>query len=735
MEELTNGKYLRQPISYPTMMRKQIKKHEMFLQPLFEAYSNALESLQGDDNVIVVKLKMAKNSLYDENDLTFVSLEICDTGVGFDTENYERFQNLYDESKNNNNFGTGRIQYLHFFRHTEIRSVYKENGKRWKRKMVLSKDFYDQHKAIMKVAEPEDAENESVGTSVEFYLLYDEHDQKKYSELTLQELKDKVFLRYIGRFCLDKENLPELKFELFINNIHDTKQDLYIRKADVPDSDYYDSFELSYKKIKKGGDGFDELSRKEVFYVNSFLLPKKIQKKNEIKFTSKNETVDVSNIEFEAINRLSDINGKHMLCLISGNYLTNQDSDERGKIKIYTKEEYKKRRNLWNADTEQIFIDDIQEQVSKKVTAHYPKIKKANDDINKELHDMIELFSLDKEVIERLGNVNGVSTSEFISRYTQYNAEIEAKGKEKILTEFDKLKELNPKASDFKKELKKRTNNIAKLIPDKNRANLVRYVAERKSVLVMLNKILHKQLEAQQRRTDDKKRIETERLIHNLIFKQKTVTPQESNLWMLNEDFIHFNGTSETELRKVKIGDELFIRDDLTKNEEEQLTKYNRDYLGNRLDVLLFPSEHKCIIIEFKSLDADVSKFTTQATRYASLIRKYAKDKFEITNFYGYLIGENFDFEAVIDAAPDFIRSPNLDYVYNPDQTVNGNDRRPKGTMYIEVLKYSTLLSRATQRNEAFTERLLGKDIDEKLNHPFEVNAEDNQETQGRMSE
>lgn len=712
MEELANGKYVKQYISYPTMMRKQIKKHDMYLQPLFEAFSNALESLQGEDNTIIVRLKMSKASLYDENKLNFVSLEVCDTGVGFDTTNYERFLNLYDESKNQNNFGTGRIQYLHFFKRTEIRSVYDEEGKRWERRMLLSKEFYDRNHAVIKAVEPEEYDGvEHTGTSIEFYLLYDDNDQKKYSELTLQDLRDKVFLRYLSRFCLDKDRLPELIFELYINNCHDEKHDLYIRKDDIPDFDFHDCFELNYKKINETG-SFDTLSRKEKFYIDSFMLPKKVQKKNEVKFTSKNETVDVSNIEFEAINRLSDFNGKHILCLISGDYLTNQDSDERGKIKIYSKEEYKKRRNLWNSESELIFIDDIQEQVSKKVTERYPKIKKANDDINKELDEIIELFSLDRDIIGKLGNVSGVSTSEFISRYTQYNAEVEAKGKEKLKSEFDKLKQLDPKASGFKNELNKRANNIAKLIPDKNRANITKYISERKSVLVLMNKILNKQLEAQQK-TDDKKRIETEKLIHNLLFKQKTETPQESNLWMLNEDFIHFKGCSEAELKKVKIGDELFIREDLSPEEEEQLTKYNRDYLGNRLDVLLFPSEHKCIIIELKSLDADVSKFTTQATRYASLIRKYAKDKFEITNFYGYLIGENFDFEAVIDAAPDFIRSQYLDYIYNPDQTVNGNESRSKGTMYIEVLKYSTLLKRAGIRNKMFTEMLLGKEMDE----------------------
>lgn len=714
IKELAGGDYIKQHISYPSMMKKQIKKHDMFLQPLFEAYSNSLEAIDGSDNSIVVRLKMSKTSLYNENSLSFVSLEVSDTGIGFDSVNYERFLNLYDESKNQNNFGTGRIQFLHFFKHTEINSVFDEDGKRWKRRIVLSKDFYEKKKAVVWASNPEECDEDCTGTNIEFFYLFDDEDQKKYSELTIQEIRDRVFLRYLGRFCLEKEILPELKFELYINNAHVSKEDLYIKALDVPDSDYDDNFELNYKKIKENGEGFDTLSRKEVFYISTFLLSKKIQKKNEIKFTSKNETVDVSNIEFEAINRLSNIEGKHMLCLISGDYLTNQDSDERGKIKIFTKEEFKRRRNLWNANMELIFVDDIQEQVCNKVVSHYPKIKKVNDVINNELDEVIELFSLDRGVIDKIGNVNGVSTSEFISRYTQYNAEVEAKGKAKIKDEFDKLKDLDPTAADFKKEFKKRAHSIAKMIPDKNRANVTRYLAERKSALVMLDRIIAKQLEAQHD-SDEKKRIQNEKIIHNLLFKQKTDTPFDSNLWMLNEDFIHFKGTSETELRKVKIGNKLFLREDLTPTEEEQLTKYNRDYLGSRLDILLFPSEHKCIIIELKSLDADVSKFTNQATRYASLIRKYAKDEFEITNFYGYLIGENFDFEAVIDAEPDFIRSPYLDYIYNPDQTVNGNDKRPKGTMYIEVLKYSTLLERANIRNKAFTERLLGKEIDESL--------------------
>ena len=70
------------------------------------------------------------------------------------------------------------------------------------------------------------------------------------------------------------------------------------------------------------------------------------------------------------------------------------------------------------------------------------------------------------------------------------------------------------------------------------------------------------------------------------------------------------------------------------------------------------------------------------------------------------MIGESFDFEAVINGNPNFIQSPYLDYVYIPDQKVNGGMHRPKGTMYVEVLKYSSLLERAKIRNSVFLDKL-----------------------------
>ena len=96
----------------------------------------------------------------------------------------------------------------------------------------------------------------------------------------------------------------------------------------------------------------------------------------------------------------------------------------------------------------------------------------------------------------------------------------------------------------------------------------------------------------------------------------------------------------------------------------------------------------------------------TQFKLHLRLIRQYAKDKFEITNFYAYLIGESFDFDAIINANPNFIEPPYSDYVYIPDQKINGGKKREKGTMYFEVLKYSTLLQKAALRNSVFFNKL-----------------------------
>ena len=394
-----------------------------------------------------------------------------------------------------------------------------------------------------------------------------------------------------------------------------------------------------------------------------------------------------------------------MLCLVSSDYFTRQDSDIRGRLRLKTKADLLKAYDLYEIQEAHIFIDSIQQEVVKKIVSKYPEIKKVKEDYEQELEHLIDLFGLDRNVIAKIGYRYGENTASFLRRYKEYNAEIAANKEASMSYAIDSLRKLNHLDSNFKDKFNRKVREITKMIPEKNRADVTNYLVSRKAAITMFEFILKKQLEYQVEREKSKQK-NREKIIHDLLFKQRSTNTFESNLWILNEDFIHYRGISECQLRNVKIEGELFLRDDLTEQEKEKLNAYNHDQLGKRTDILLFPEEHKCIIIELKSATADVTKFLNQVVDYAGLIRQYAKEKFEITNFYAYLIGESFDFEAIVNANPNFIESPYLDYVYIPDQKVNGGRHREKGTMYFEVLKYSSLLNRAKIRNSIFIDKL-----------------------------
>ena len=702
-KELVNGTFVPQDISYPTLMKKHVKKHSSYFQPIFEAISNSLEATSGKDDVITIRINKAKT--LNQEQYSFLSIDIIDTGIGFNDDNFGRLRRLYDESKGQNNFGTGRVQYLHFFNNTDIYSVFEEEGLKYKRRIVLSKNFYATQKSVIWSSEKEVVDIATpIGTMVSFYYPLNDEDQEKYNELTTIELRDRILIHYLSRFCLNRDNLQQIKLECYINSIHNKDSDQIITGKDIPQPDYTDSVQVNYSKISVDGNTIIKTPNTEEFIINSYSLPCSIQKRNEVKLTSKNETVEVSGIDFSLIKDSPKINNSYLLFLISSSYLTQQDSDLRGQLAIYSRKDFLKKRNLFSGE-EQILTDDIEEKVTSSITTHYKSISKVKESSEAQIDELAEMFSLDRTVLNEVGYKAGDSDQSILKKVYEYNADISAKHDAGIKSVMDSLKELTPSSKDFKKKLNEKVKKVSELVPQINRTELVRYISKRKIILDLMQKTLDKQLDCQQKNSKGKK-INHESFLHNILFSQHSDNPLDSNLWMINDDFIHYKGISESELRNIKVGSELFFREDLTKEELEELTAYNRDKLGNRPDILLFPKEHKCIIIELKSMDADVSKFVSQVSQYAGLIRQYAKERFEITTFYAYLIGESFTLSEVKRANPFFKKAYYFDYLFCPNYPVDGGENRRDGEMYIEVIKYSTLLERAVFRNKIFTDKI-----------------------------
>ena len=702
-KELINGAFVPQDISYPTLMKKHVKKHSSYLQPIFEAISNSLEATSGKDDIITIRINKAKT--LNQEQYSFLSIDIIDTGIGFNDDNFGRLRRLYDESKGQNNFGTGRVQYLHFFNNTDIYSVFEEEGLKYKRRIVLSKNFYATQKSVIWSSEKEVVDIDTpIGTMVSFYYPLSDEDKEKYNELTTTELRDRILIHYLSRFCLNRDNLQQIKLEYYINSICDKDSVQVITGKDIPQPDYTDSVQVNYSKISVDGNTIIKTPNTEEFIINSYSLPCSIQKRNEVKLTSKNETVEVSGIDFSIIKDSPKINNSYLLFFFLSSYLTQQDSDLRGQLAIYSKKDFLKKRNLFSGE-EQILTDDIEEKVTSSITTHYKSISKVKESFESQIDELAEMFSLDRRILNEVGYKAGDSDQSILKKVYEYNADISAKHDAGIKSVMDSLKELTPSSKDFKKKLNEKVKKVTELVPQINRTELVRYISKRKVILDLMQKTLDKQLDCQQKNSKGKK-INHESFLHNILFSQHSDDPLDSNLWMINDDFIHYKGISESELRNIKVENELFFREDLTKEELEELTAYNRDKLGNRPDILLFPKEHKCIIIELKSMDADVSKFVSQVSQYAGLIRQYAKDRFEITTFYAYLIGESFTLNEVKRANPFFKKAYYFDYLFCPNYPVDGGENRRDGEMYIEVIKYSTLLERAVFRNKIFTNKI-----------------------------
>ncbi len=695
-------RFLKQDIYYPELLKK-IKKHTSYMQPIYEAISNAFEATVGADDSIVIRLNFSKSLISDVYE--FVSFEIQDSGVGFNDANFYRFKNLYDNTKGYNNFGTGRLQFLHFFRYTIIDSYYQENDNFYHRKLFLSKYFFDANGGVIWEDSEKVDEAPFLGTNIIFTQPLESDDKDKYGQLSTEDVKLSVLTRYLSRLCVNRNNLQEIRFERYINDVLDVESKCEIFPSDIPEPLYSDKVTIHYSHLSVDNNTIVEDSKTEDFEISSFELSPSVIHSNQVKILSKGEAYDVPNLDFSLVKESPKFqNDNYVLFLVSSDYFTKADSDLRGSLRLYTRKDLFNSANRLFGEKNVVLCEHIQAEVITSVTQRFPKIKDIQEQQQNDIEELAEMFSLDRRVLSEIGVQAGETDQSILKRVYQYNAERTASNDANIRNILKKLSALDPSQKTFESKFNKQVKELTELVSPLMRKELTQYVSRRKLVLELMQRILDKSLSCFENSTDKHKDIES--YLHNLIFPKRSTDPLESNLWMINDDFIHYKGFSEHRLIDIQINGERFFRDDLTEEEIENLNSFGQKRLEKRPDILLFPTEHKCVIIELKTPDKDVSSYISQVIKYASLIRQYCKDKFEIVSFYGYLIGDNFSFDDIINANPYFEKAYTLDYVYNPNQPINGGDARSKGHMYIEVIEYSTLLRRAQMRNKIFIDKI-----------------------------
>ncbi|WP_458449080.1 ATP-binding protein [Fibrobacter sp.] len=680
-----------------------IKKSKDQLRPVYEAFTNAWESLAestDDDKFINVDLYQTSNPMGDNS---FDKIIIEDNGIGLNDDNYDRLKTLRKNTKGKLNKGTGRVQYLHFFGKTKIESVYLKDGEPRKKILELSKSqVFLLNQAFIKVISDEPT-SESRKTKVVFSDPLKDKDGQFYGTLNLCDMKERLVMHYTVLLCQQRNALPKITLRLFVDN--QQKESLTVDQSDIPDLDHIENFEVNYATVENKE--IVKQVNKESFCFRSFKIEQEKLPKNSLFLISKNEVVD-KKINLP-IPEKDNFDGFRYLFFISGDYLDNNDSDSRGSVQLYSEKELKKAVGEGDLlDEEYITVDALEASSQRIVEKTYPVFNEKKQAKILDLEKLKEMFLLDDAMVEDIKSSISLDADDedILSKIYKSESKKIANIDAKIAETKKNVEKLDPTSDDYVDTLKTAAEELTKQIPMQNKNELSKYVARRKIVLDVFQKIL----EEEEKRQKNGKAID-EDVLHNLIFQQHSQDTENSDLWLINEEYIYFQGSSESFLSKLTYNGQRVLKESLTDEETEYRRKLGEDAFAKRTDVLLFPKEGKCIIIEFKAPDVNVSDHLQQISRYASIINNLSKDEFKIHSFYGYLIGEKINDDDVFEHDGRYKKSEFYDYLYQLDIPVFGKFGRAPGTLNMEVIKYSTILERAKNRNQIFINKLTGKDL------------------------
>lgn len=673
------------------------KKSKNALQPIFECFTNAIEAIkikQESDKEFKgeITIKIYATELTDQN-TEFSQLSIIDNGVGFNDEQFKRFNKFKDISKGYKNLGSGRIQYVHYFNRTHIKSVFEHEGKFYDREFIVSKqDELLKHNAIVKHIHCKKTESSNSETTITFGDLLE--NSAIYNALNETTLKDKLLERYVHYFCYNRTKLPNIKIEFYIHK--EFKGETTISDIDIPSADKAKTTPLNYSKRTRSG--IEKIDKTENFTIDAFKIPGKLLKENKLNLVSKGEVCEESGIHLESLASTDNINGCKYLFLVSSDYIDRKDTNVRGELNIPSRDSFEK--DLF-ANDEDILIEDIQKDVNSTISGMYPEIDKVKEKHREDFAKLKEMFLLDDKTANEINISINDSDSKILEKFYEIEAKKNASFDASVKESVDNLDKLDPTSPTYQDELKTAVEELVRTIPLQNSRALTHYVARRKLVLKLFQKILNSETE----KLINGGRID-EDVLHNLIFQQSSKDTLNSDLWLVNEEYIYFRGVSEGLLGQIEIDGTKILKENLSEEEQEYRTKQGGDARLKRTDILLFPAEAKCIIIELKAPEENISEHLNQINRYASLINNLSLDTLKFNTFYGYLIGESIDADDIIDNDSDFIKAPNLEYIFRPYKKINGKFGRENGSLYTEIIKYSTLLERAKLRNQIFIDTL-----------------------------
>jgi hypothetical protein len=709
---------------------KLIGKSKDIFAPIKEAIINSFDAINERQNtntsfipliLLSIHYKTIKNLLGEETRiLDFITVE--DNGIGFTTDNLSRFKNFGESSKNMNNRGTGKIQIFCRFNQISIDSIFFETGK-----------WYNLN-ANWKIS------GEYEGKPIEIENKRNNKTIVKMSDFSSDDKEQDFFLKYIDN--IDELKRDVLKRFLLLLWHGATKHDLKLTIKIYLNKNKQNEFTFDISNIPKPDEGKIAINTEQA----TFIYDKEAEDKVKIEWTpvepkmelsvcrfkiadtnmdengiflcSKN--IVVESFKFPSVRKNASFKGFRYLTSISGDVLddpmyVNQAVDGflfPSKRKIEA--EYKEgQTSLFNQENKFIFWDEIKNKIGQGLIKMYSDIEGMKEKREKDIALLAKQYGISLEDVEgsdvQLNDTEEEATEKLFKtqakRLAKQSMEIQ-----KTYTEIKKLetKKLDPTSKNYRTRLGELSNKLLEIIPQQNKDELARYIIRRDMVVELLKLALKNELVLQEewakkKAQGEKIRQDNEGIIHDIIFKRR-MKGVSNDLWILNEEFVHFDGCSDIELDKIEINNEKLLKEEIIIDDALRAVGITREsYLKQRPDIFLFPEEGKCILIELKAPGLEISMYCDQIQKYARLIANYSQKPF--IQFYGFLIGETID---RVNVPGRYIRVPHGNYWFYPNEPIKSinEEETIKANIYQEIMPLSEIAKRAEIRNKSFAEKL-----------------------------
>lgn len=474
-----------------------IKKSSVKLQPVYEAFSNAWESVAErftKEHLHYGKIRIEFHyimGLFQDDDKNRTAaldkIIIIDNGVGINPASYNRLLTLRDNSKSFSNKGTGRIQFAHYFDETIFDSMFSIDQHHGKHIiMTLSKkQAFLNNNAILRKDLEEDVTDWQPYTKVTLKRILDEKkDGRFYGEMSLGDIIKDIKHHFIALLCESRANLPVI--ELVRYEDEEELEPVYIRQEDIPTADKTEPITVRYSKLDDHN-RVVETDRTAEFTLMSFIQHEDILPNNSIYYVS-NGALAQENV-VDGLQKKDSIDGNRYMFLLSGEYFDCIDDDLRGNLHLI-KEATFKRQNEGNLFAEEeLLVDNIVAQTNLKITELYPIFSAKREETMRNLEELRNMFLIDEESIEsfRKKVKSSDSDAQILSMIYKTEMDVTAQRDADLKAEFEKVKALTPDKNDYQQQLKDHVEAFTKLVPLQNRTNLTKYIARRKLVLEIFN--------------------------------------------------------------------------------------------------------------------------------------------------------------------------------------------------------------------------------------------------------